>query len=28
MEPRLMQAQCFTLAERGGISVERRAVAV
>lgn len=28
MEPRFMQAQCFTLAERGGISVQRRAVAV
>jgi hypothetical protein len=28
MEPRLMQSQCFSLAERGGISVERRAVAV
>lgn len=28
LEPRLMQRQCFSLAERGGISVERRAVAV
>jgi hypothetical protein len=27
-EPRLMDGQCFSLAERGGISVERRAVAV
>lgn len=27
-EPRLMQGQCFSLAERGGISVERRAFAV
>ncbi len=28
MEPRLMQSQSFSLAERGGISVEQRAVAV
>ena len=28
LEPRLMQRQSFSLAERGGISVERRAVAV
>ena len=27
-EPRLMQGQCFSLEERGGISVERRALAV
>lgn len=27
-EPRLMRVQCFSLAERGGISVEQRAVAV
>lgn len=27
-EPRLMQAQCFSLEERGGISVERRVFAV
>ncbi len=26
--PRLMQGQCFSLEERGGISVERRALAV
>ena len=28
LEPRLMQGQCFSLDERGGVSVERRAVAV
>jgi len=27
-EPRLIEAQCFSLAERGGISVERRTFAV
>ena len=27
-EPRLMQGQCFSLGERGGISVERRALTV
>jgi len=27
-EPRLLQVQCFSLEERGGISVERRAFAV